>query len=198
MALEPNTNVAAGILPASARPISVAEFHRLIDDGALAEDERVELLEGFLIQMSPQSLSHALVIELLDELVRRSLTPRYAVRCQLPLTLARSEPEPDLAIVDRRAARRSARHPTSAALVIEVAADSLDKDRSKAAIYAEAGVAEYWIVDVTGRRVEVHRAPHRAHRAYREHLIVARGELIGACLGEPVAVSALFRSRRRG
>jgi Uma2 family endonuclease len=198
MALEPSTIAATGILPASARPISVAEFHRLIDDGALAGDERVELLEGFLIQMSPQSLSHAQLIELLDELVRRSLAPRYAVRCQLPLTLARSEPEPDLAIVDRRAARRATRHPASAALVIEVAADSLDKDRSKAAIYAEAGVDEYWIVDVVGRRVEVHREPHRGQRTYRAHTTVARGELVSACLGEPIAVTALFRSRRRG
>jgi Uma2 family endonuclease len=110
------------------------------------------------------------------------------------LTLARSEPEPDFAIVDRRIARRAAHHPDTAVLVIEVAVDSLPKDRAKAAIYAEAGVQEYWIVDVAHRRVEIRRRPQPTRRAYAELTTVRRGTLTSPLLrGVAVPVAPLFR-----
>ena len=171
----------------------------MVDAGVFDEDAPLELLDGVVARMSPQTLAHAHVIAYLNELLVRGLAARLQLRCQLPLTLARSEPEPDFAVVERRIARRAARHPTTAILVIEVAVDSLDKDRAKAAIYAEAGVQEYWIVDAAHRRVEVRRRPQRARRAYAEHAIIGRGELSSPLLpGIAVPVAPLFRDRRRG
>jgi Uma2 family endonuclease len=192
------TPAPADVLPSWHRPISVAEYHHMIDAKVFDEDDPIELLEGFVARMSPQSLGHAHAIAYLAESLARMLPARFQMRCQLPLTLARSEPEPDLAVVERRIARRAAHHPDTAILVIEVAVDSLDKDRAKAAIYAEAGVKEYWIVDVVHRRVEVRRRPQRARRSYAEHAILGRGKLTSPLLpGVAVSVASLFRDRRR-
>jgi Uma2 family endonuclease len=199
MAHEPTTTpTPADVLPFWYRPISVAEYHQMIDAKVFDEDDLVELLDGFVARMSPQSLGHAHAISYLNELLVRAVPARFQVRCQLPLTLARSEPEPDFAVVERRSARRAPHHPATAVLVIEVAVDSLDKDRAKAAIYAEARVKEYWIVDVVHRRVEVRRRPQPARRAYAEHAIVQHGELISPLLpGVVVPLARLFRARRR-
>jgi len=191
------TPTPADVLPFWYRPISVAEYHQMIDAKVFDEDDLVELLDGFVARMSPQSLGHAHVIAYLNELLVRALPARFQLRCQLPLTLARSEPEPDFAVVERLLARRAAHHPATAVLVIEVAVDSLDKDRAKVAIYAEAGVQEYWIVDVVHRAVEVRRRPQRARRSYAEHTLVRRGTLTSDLLpGVTVPVAPLFRNRR--
>jgi Uma2 family endonuclease len=79
---------------------------------------------------------------------------------RLPLTLSRSEPEPDLAVVRALEEERAERHPAGAALVVEVAEQSLERDLSlKAPLYAQAGVAHYWVVDVVARQVHVHSEP---------------------------------------
>lgn len=188
----------ANIVSSWYRPISVAEYHQMIDASVFDEDDRLELLDGVVVRMSPQTSAHAYVIAYLNELLVRALPARFQLRCQLPLTLARSEPEPDFAVVERRAALRAARHPTTAILVIEVAVDSLDKDLIKAATYAEAGVQEYWIIDVAHRRVDVRRHPQRARRAYAEHTVVKRGALTSPALpGVTVPIAPMFRSPRR-
>ncbi len=186
------------VIQAWHRPITVAEYHQMIDAGVFREDDPLELLEGALVCKSPQSLPHADAIVYLNRLLARALPARLQLRCQLPLTLARSEPEPDFAIVDRRAARRSERHPATALLVIEVAFDSLAMDRAKAEVYAEAGVQEYWIVDVARRRVEVRHRPQRARRSYAEHAVIGRGKLTSIALPSiSVSITGLFRDRRR-
>lgn len=199
MVLEPSaTQAAPDVISAWHRPIAVGEYHQMVDAGVFDEDERIELLEGVLVRMSPQSLFHAHAIAYLNELLVRALPAQLQLRCQLPLTLTRSEPEPDFAVVERRAARRATRHPTTALLVIEVSLDSLDKDLAKAAIYAEAGVQEYWIVDVARRCVEVRRRPQRTRRAYAEHAVIRRGELTSAALPDvTVPIAPLFRDRRK-
>ena len=199
MVFDPSaTPTSAEVISAWQRPIAVVEYHQMIDAGVFGEDERIELLAGAIVRMSPQSLAHVHAIVYLTELLARALPARFQLRCQVPLTLARSEPEPDFAVVERRAAQRAARHPKTAVLVIEVAVDSLDKDRAKAAIYAEASVQEYWIVDVAHRCVEVRRRPRRTLGAYAEHAVARSGELTSAALpGIAVPIAALFRSRRR-
>lgn len=190
--------IPASIVSSWYRPISVGEYHQMIDAKVFTEDDRLELLDGVVVRMSPQTSAHAHVIAYLNELLVRALPPRLQLRCQLPLTLSRSEPEPDFAVVERRAAYRAPRHPTTAILVIEVAVDSLDKDRIKAATYAEAGVAEYWIVDVVHRCVEVQRAPQRSRRAYTERAVVRRGTLASTALPEiAVPLAPLFPAHRR-
>jgi Uma2 family endonuclease len=159
--------------------LRVERYHQMIDAGVLGEDDRVELIEGVLVQMSPQEPPHAWIIEYLTRLLVRDLGDDYAVRPQLPLTLARSEPEPDLAVTDAR--RRWPRHPQTGHLVVEVAGESLRKDRTlKAAIYAEAAIPEYWIIDVDHHRVHVLTDPDPAQRRYRTERVLAPGATLRA------------------
>jgi Uma2 family endonuclease len=148
----------------SLRPLRRAEYDRLVELGAFA-DEHIELLHGQLIQMSPQGTLHAYVIGQLTQILVPRLLGRALVRVQMPLAVSDiSEPEPDVALVDPRP--HLADHPQSAFLVVEVAGDSLRKDRTvKARLYAECGVPEYWLVDVEAGVVEVRRGP--GARGYR-------------------------------
>jgi Uma2 family endonuclease len=143
------------------RTLKRAEYDRMIEMGLFAEDERLELLEGMLVSVSPQGAPHAYSVQSLDALLQRTLATRtdLIVRAQLPLALgADSEPEPDVAVVP--AADYSAAHPTTAWLGVEVSQDSAAKDRQwKARIYAKAGIPEYWVVDLKARTVEVYREP---------------------------------------
>ena len=95
----------------------------------------------------------------LRELLNRQLPAACLLFCEAPMTLADSEPEPDAFVVRGQKAEFRRSHPTTAELVIEVAVSSLELDRVKALIYAEAGVKEYWIVCPEEKRVEVYRQP---------------------------------------
>jgi Uma2 family endonuclease len=125
------------------------------------DGERLELLRGSLVTMSPQGEEHCDPVVELNELLVLALRGRARVRCQCPLALSDdSEPEPDFAIVPLTRPPGERGHPRRGHLVIEVAASSLGRDRElKAALYAEHGVPEYWIVDVQGRLVLVNRGP---------------------------------------
>jgi Uma2 family endonuclease len=162
------------------RRLSVADYHRMIEAGILDEDERLELLEGVIVAVSPQNRPHAYAIQRLNALLVRQLGARYAVLPQLPLTLGdQSEPEPDVAVVEATSAASREVHPSQALLVIEVAEDSLRKDRLvKGPLYARHGVAEYWIVNLPERCVEVHRDPDVAARSYRSVSLARPGEVL--------------------
>jgi Uma2 family endonuclease len=138
---------------------SLEEYHRLIDAGGLDEDARVELINGLLLATSPKSPEHANAVALLNWWLVRALDrDRYDVRVSSALTLADSEPEPDVYVIDRDVDRPY--HPATARLVIEVSVSSLARDlRVKPGLYAAAGVDEYWVLDVDGRRLVVHRQP---------------------------------------
>lgn len=146
------------LLPERPRPLRRAEYDRLVALGAF-EDERVELLHGVLVDMSPNDPAHASPIERLNMLLVPALVGRALVRIQLPIVAHdESEPEPDVAVVPLGSYR--AEHPAQAHLIVEVALSSLNKDRKvKAPLYAASGFPEYWIVNVPDRVVEVHRAP---------------------------------------
>ncbi len=151
------------------RRLSVEDYHRMIAAGVFDEDERLELLEGVIVEMSPQSPRHAEVISRLCDPGFVSAGPDCLVRSQLPLTLpGDSEPEPDVAIVPRTARGYGEGHPTTALVVFEVAGDSLRKDRlAKAQVYARAGIPEYVIVNLVQGSLEVHRDPDPAAQRYR-------------------------------
>ena len=144
--------------------LSVEEYHRL---GELP----VELLRGTLFDKMSKSPLHTAVADDLRDILSRQLGPGLVLRSEGPFTSSDSEPEPDLCIVrgDRAALRRA--HPTTAELVIEVAVSSLELDRVKALIYAEAGVKEYWIVRPEEKCVEVYRASDGQN--YREQTTIA-------------------------
>lgn len=177
------------------RPLSVDEYHRMVDAGVFDSDDRLELLEGMVVAMAPQGIPHVKAITVLTRLaVYATEAAGLDVRAQHPLTLARSEPEPDLAITESRARWPRGRHPETALLVVEVASESLRKDLGpKAAIYAEAAVGEYWVIDVERQVIHVHLGPDPETRTYRERREVAAGTL--TCTTLPaltVTVAALF------
>jgi Uma2 family endonuclease len=153
------------------RPLRRREYDRLVELGYF-EDEKIELLHGMLVAMSPQGAGHAHAVSKLFTLFVRGLGERAGVRSQAPLGASDdSEPEPDLAVVPNQ--DYSHDHPTHAMLVVEVAESSLSKDRRlKAALYARAQVPEYWIVNLTDRRVEVHHDP----RGDRYPSVVTHGD----------------------
>jgi Uma2 family endonuclease len=141
-------------------PLTVDDLDAMVRCGILAEDDRVELLDGVLVEMSPQSEAHAYAIrELLARAARVVLESGLRLSVQSPLNVGSpiSRPEPDLAVVpaggwDAHAAR--------AVLVVEVSVTSraIDLGR-KAAIYAAAGIPDYWVLDIDARRLIVHRDP---------------------------------------
>ena len=164
--------------PVTRRRLTVAEFHRLGDAGILGADDRVELLEGQLVSMSPIGPRHALVVDALAETLVIALRGRAAVRIQNPVSLGRhTEPQPDVAIIRRPWHGYPAAHPGPADihLIVEVADATLTTDLgAKRDLYAAAGIAEYWVVDLERDRIHVFRRPRRleATAAYEELLQV--------------------------
>ena len=149
--------------PVPRHRLTVADYHRLGEAGILGQDDRVELLEGQLIDMSPIGPRHALAVDALTELLVSGVSGRAVVRVQNPITLdSGSEPQPDVAVVRRRWSGYPRAHPGPGdiLLLIEVADTSLELDLgAKRAIYARAGIGEFWIVDLTTDTVLVHRDP---------------------------------------
>lgn len=183
------------IIQQSQRRLTVDEYHRMIDAGIFDEDDKVELLAGVLVEMTPQSGRHAYAIQILTGLLVRGVGPGFDVRVQLPLTVSdASEPEPDFAVVPAGTGAADA-HPTTALLVVEVSRASLARDRAvKAPLYARAGVNEYWIVNLDAAEVEVFRDPDSGAGRYRaSHTVDREGELNAVALpGVRVKVSAML------
>lgn len=136
-----------------------AEFNRLGDMGAF-EGKRALLINGVILEEGPMNPPHAITLMLVEEAIRTAFGAGWCLRQQLPLMLGQdTDPEPDLAVVPGRPRDYTA-HPTTADLVIEVADSSLNFDTNdKRLLYAKAGIREYWVVDVNGRRLRVYRDP---------------------------------------
>lgn len=163
------------LAPQTTRRLRREEYDRLVALGAF-EDERIELLEGELVTMSPNNPEHASPVQLLNEILLPALVGRATVRIQLPIIAVReSEPEPDVAIVPLGSYRQQ--HPDRAHCIIEVANSSVSKDRNvKAPLYAGSGFGEYWLVNVPERVVEVFRDP--SPEGYRSSARYAPGQII--------------------
>ncbi len=136
------------------------EFHRMADLGFFA-GQRAELLEGEIMVFSPQKPAHFVAVDQVADLLRQHFAKGFHVRMQGPLDLGpHSEPEPDVAVVKGSRASYRTRHPKSAVLIVEVSDTTLLNDRNrKASLYARAGVADYWIVNLVNRQLEVYRDP---------------------------------------
>ena len=147
-------------LPAIRRrlhPMTVETYHRLGEMGLLRED--VELLRGFIVTKMPKSPLHEFVSQMLMKLLLGQVPAGFELRREAPLSIGTSEPEPDFSVVRGVPADWLQAHPTTAALVIEVAVTSAELDEGKASIYAEAAIPEYWIVRPDRRVVIVYREP---------------------------------------
>ena len=155
----------------SGRPhlFTVADYHRMTKVGLFHEDSRVELIKGQLIDMAVISSPHFGMVNRLTRLLFPIVGTRGLVSVQNPVRLdPRSEPQPDVAILKPRADdyETGAPTPDDVLLLIEVADSSLDFDRNvKAPLYAQSGIAKYWVVNLPERIVEVHREPAGAQYA---------------------------------
>jgi Uma2 family endonuclease len=161
-------------LPAPHRRFTIEEYYRMAEAGILREDERVELIHGQIIEMTPIGPSHAAYVDTLNRLLVSVTGTAAIVRVQNPIRLPNdTEPEPDFALLVPRDDRYVSGHPGPAdvLLVIEVAETSLAYVREvKVALYAEAGISEVWILDVTGERLIVFREPANGRYASTESL----------------------------
>jgi Uma2 family endonuclease len=158
---------------------SVEEYHQMIALGILAPENRVELLNGQIIDMPPQDPIHSTGICLLEELLRPPLQHQTAIRVQMPVTLSRSVPNPDLAIARGTIRDYSTRHPSGEdiLLLVEVSNTTLNIDlQTKASIYAEAGIPEYWVLSVRDRLLHVFRQP--VEGSYTEQFQVSERDLV--------------------
>ena len=137
-----------------AMPITVEQYHTLYEQGLIAEN--VELLEGLIVEKMPKSPLHSALLMKLLRMLLAVIGAELSVRPEQPITCRRSEPEPDLAVVRHSPDDYINGHPEMAELAIEIAISSVGIDRRKIAIYAEAGVREYWIVLPDTRQIEVY------------------------------------------
>ena len=145
--------------PERIRPLSRREYDRLVELGVF-EDERIELLRGMLVTMSPQGNVHAGLTAWLAQQLTLRTAGTYDVRSHSPFAADDySEPEPDV-VVSRRREHYAHPEPPEVLLLVEVADSSLRKDRRvKVEIYAEAAVPEYWIFDIPAKAIDVHTQP---------------------------------------
>ena len=178
--------------PLTLRRWTRREYERLVDLGAF-EREPVELLGGQLIVAEPQGSYHVTAVGMLGSRLGTLLPPGWIARVQAPLALdGESAPEPDLAVVPGTWADYRDAHPASAALVVEVADSSLAFDRDqKGSLYARARVADYWIVNLVDRVLEIYRDPGpdptAAHGwSYRSPLMLSPAETVA-----PLALPAV-------
>ncbi len=149
--------------PATAgpRPLrwTCAEFHRFGDMGVF-EGRRAMLIDGVILEEGPMNPPHAITLGLVEGALRTAFGAGWRFRSQSPLVLGQDlDPEPDFAVI-AGTPRGSAGHPTMADLVVEAADSSLAFDTNeKRLLYARAGIREYWVVDINGRRLLVYRDP---------------------------------------
>ncbi len=176
---------------------TVEQYHAMRDADILGEDDHVELLDGILVPKMTKKPPHRLVTGLVRAALEQLVPEGYYVDSQEPITTDDSEPEPDVLIVRGASRDYSDRHPgpSDVPLVIEVADDSIGRDKEiKRPMYARAGIAQYWIVDVQARVVEIYRDPRadeyetKGRAGESEELMV---EFDGKVLGR-ISVEALL------
>jgi Uma2 family endonuclease len=180
------------------RRFTVDQYHRMIETGILAENDRVELLDGWILEKSPVGPPHATCVSLIVDALQQKLPSGWLIRAQSPITLAAGEPEPDVTVVQGSIRDYRDRHPSGPdiGLLVEVADSSLQFDRlQKRPQYAAAGIPEYWIVNLVDRCLEVYSEPITNGDYQRRHVVDASGsvevQLAGRSVGQIAVVDLL-------
>lgn len=156
---------------------SVEEYHRMVEAGILHR-RSVELLAGEVVEMSPETPIHYTTAKRGAKYLEELLSGKADVRFNGPITLADSEPEPDIAVVRLPESAYNDRHPNPQDIfwIVEVAKTSLKKDLEiKAAIYATAAIKEYWVLDLSAKQMFVFRDPQEGK--YVEEYIIGEGTI---------------------
>ena len=145
------------------RKFTVEQYHRMVESGILSENDRVELIRGEIVEMSPIGTRHAACVRRLDNFLSERLRGRALVDTQNPVELDdNSEPQPDVVLLRLREDLYETAHPQpeDIFLIVEVADTTVQYDRQvKIPLYAEDNIAEVWLVDINGQCVEVYREP---------------------------------------
>ena len=170
-------------------PLSVHGYHKLRDLGLVRV--KTELLNGVIVEKMTKSPRHTYLVQRLHEFLAKDLPLGYQLRKEDPLTLATSEPEPDLAIVAGTAESFRHHHPTTAELVVEIAVSSVEIDRAKADLYAAASVPTYWLVLPEAAAVDVYSEPTPA--GYGQVRRLGAGDLLCSWYGTRIDLDELFR-----
>lgn len=170
------------------RKVTVDEYHQMLKDGTFEDGDPIELLEGYLVQKMGHNAPHGGSVTRLNARLVRLAPPEWVPRCQLPITLSDSEPEPDGVIARGDEPTFDGRHPLpeEIGLVVEVADSTRYSDRrEKGRMYARAGLPVYWIVNLVDRVVEVYTDPDTAAAppAYRTRTDYAPGSDVPVVLG---------------
>jgi Uma2 family endonuclease len=159
------------------RRFTTNEYHRMGESGILSEDDRVELIAGEIVEMTPIGSRHQACVDRLNELLMRQTAQRAVIRVQGPVRLdEHSEPQPDLVLLHRRPDFYATSHPDpqDVLLLIEVADTSADYDREiKLPLYSRHGILEVWLVDLAREHVEVFRKPSTS--GYQDFQVMQRG-----------------------
>lgn len=173
---------------------TVDDYHRMGEAGIIAEDEKVELLQGEIVEISPIKSPHAGTVKLLNRLFNSRIGDNYIIAVQDPVRLDEySEPEPYLSVLNFREDMYILSHPIAAdtLLVIEVADTSLTIDREiKMPLYAAAGVPEAWIINLSEKQVEVYTQP--SPNGYSQIRIFRKGDHIEHALIGKLGVNEIF------
>jgi Uma2 family endonuclease len=171
---------------------TVRQYHHLIRTGVLAENDRVELLEGWVIPKMTHNPPHDATVDLAQTALTAILRPGCRIRVQSAITTANSVPEPDVAVV-RGAARRYLRShpgPRDIALVVEVADATLFEDRTvKARLYARGRIPHYWIINLLDRQIEAYSRPRAGKQPHYQDQQVhgSKGPVPVVIEGRPIA-----------
>jgi Uma2 family endonuclease len=187
----------ATLLNTSTTPITVEEYHSMTERGVLTRNDRVELLEGVILEKPRVNPPHRISTDATREALGRIVPLGWYVSSQTPITLSTSEPEPDVAVIRGKTRDYLHTHPGSGdvGLVVEIADSSADRDRIlKKRIYAAAGIPWYWVLDVNKRTLETFSDPRAGD--YTKRAIYNPGQSVELTLdGEPsgaLAVSDLL------
>lgn len=167
-------------LPLIKRRFTVSEYYRMAEAGILTEDDRVELIDGEIIEMAPIGSRYASCVRRLEDVFGRRFRDAALVSTQNPIRLSEyTEPQPDVTLLRRRADFYASAHPTpeDILLVVEVADTTVDLDRQvKMPLYAQSGIPEAWLVDLNEETITVYRDP--TPNGYRTAWTVRRGEML--------------------
>lgn len=171
------------------------KYHQLVESGILTKEDRVELLFGKLIKMSPTGKYHAACVRKLARFFFRTLLDQYELSQENPIILPdNSEPEPDYVIADLKADSYASGHPRAhdIHLIVEVADHTVAKDRGiKLLAYATAGIKEYWIINLIDRQIEQYREP-QPDGTYTQQSIFTEGQTFSTDLVRNVIVDQLL------
>jgi Uma2 family endonuclease len=164
------------------------EYERLVESGAFPPDARLELVDGLVYRMTPQSSFHSTGVRAVEQNLKTAFSDGFDIRVQMPLALGESsEPEPDVAVVPGHFSDYSFSHPNTAVLVVEVADSSLLYDRQKKIpLYAQAGIPEAWLLVLPQRVLEVYCDPRDG--IYQSRTVLRIGDSVSPCSRPDVVI----------